>query len=135
MARSVSARRPAGGRYLSPGIAAAFAAAATLIGGCGSSGQVRGKLVSAIETEYQIVLSQARFTPGTYTFDVENHGQLTHSLEVIGPGTGRRVLSKNIAPGQSADLTVRLRAGTYELICPIDHHARRGMSVTIRVSG
>jgi hypothetical protein len=45
------------------------AVAAMLITGCGtSSGQAQGTVVTATETGYKIVVSQASFTPGTYTF-------------------------------------------------------------------
>jgi plastocyanin len=115
--------------------AALCAVVAIVIGGCGSSGQPAGTVVIVVETEYKIVLSQGSFTPGTYTFDVTNHGQKTHSLEINGPGVRRVKLPENLGPGQSATMTVILRAGTYDVFCDIDRHKARGMDVSIHVTG
>jgi hypothetical protein len=88
--------------------------AAVLIAGCGtSSGQAQGTVVTATETEYKIVLSQTSFTPGTYTFVVTNHGQVTHSLEIKGPGVNGQRLPQLLGPSQSGSMTVTLRGGTY----------------------
>ncbi len=116
--------------------AALGAAAGILISGCStSSGQASGTVVTAAETEYQIVLSQTSFTPGTYTFVVTNHGLLTHSLEINGPGVNGQQLPHVLGPGQSASMTVTLRPGSYDVFCQADHHRARGMNVVIQVTG
>ena len=112
------------------------AVAAMLITGCGtSSGQAQGTVVTATETEYKIVLSRASFTPGTYTFVATNHGQLTHSLEIKGPGVNGQQLPQLLAPGQSGSMTVTLRQGTYDVFCQAGRHKQLGMNVIIQVTG
>src|SRR5256885_66317 len=66
-----------------------------------------------------------------------NHGKITHAIEVEGGGAGGKdVRSADIAPGQSATITVDLKAGkTYEWYCPIDGHKGLGMKGTIKVAG
>jgi uncharacterized cupredoxin-like copper-binding protein len=112
------------------------AVAGILIAGCGaSSGQSSGTVVTATETEYQIVLSRTSFTPGTYTFVVTNHGLVTHSLEINGPGVNDVQLPQILGPGQSASMTVTLRPGSYDVFCQVDHHRALGMNVIIQVTG
>jgi plastocyanin len=114
----------------------AGAAAAILIAGCGTSpGQPRGTVATATETEYHIALSQTSFSPGTYTFVAINHGQVTHSLEITGPGVNGQQLPQVLAPGQSASMTVILSRGTYDVFCQIGRHRRLGMVVIIHVTG
>lgn len=110
--------------------------AAVVIAGCGTSpGQTQGAVVTAIETEYQIVLSRTSFTPGTYTFVATNHGQVAHSLEIQGPGVNGQQLPQLLGPGQSGSMTVTLRRGSYDVFCQVDHHKARGMNVIIQVTG
>jgi plastocyanin len=98
-----------------------------------SVGQPTGTRVTAILTDFHIALSQQSFRPGPYTFTARNAGQVTHALEITGPGAPGTHATSNIAPGQSADLTVTLQAGSYEIICPVDGHKSLGMDVTITV--
>jgi plastocyanin len=112
------------------------AVAGMLIAACGtSSGPAPGTVVTTTETEYQIVLSQTSFTPGTYTFEVTNHGQVTHSLEINGPGVSDQRLPQLLGPGQSARMTVTLRRGSYDVFCQVGHHRALGMNVIIEVTG
>jgi uncharacterized cupredoxin-like copper-binding protein len=50
-------------------------------------------------------------------------------------GQGVDVRTANIAPGQSATISVTLKAGTYLVTCPIPGHAQQGMHATITVVG
>jgi plastocyanin len=110
------------------------AVAGMLIAGCGSSaGGVQGTVVNATETEYHIALSRTSFTSGTYTFVVTNDGQLLHSLEINGPGVNGQKLAQPLGPGQSGNLTVTLRPGTYDVFCQIGRHRTLGMIVIIHV--
>jgi uncharacterized cupredoxin-like copper-binding protein len=72
--------------------------------------------------------------PGSYTFRVVNEGGQTHALEIEGPAG--EVETGDLAPGESADLTVDLsEPGEYELYCPVDGHRGQGMEGTITVRG
>ncbi|MEU0467066.1 hypothetical protein ABZ215_23955 [Amycolatopsis sp. NPDC006131] len=85
-------------------------------------------------TEFAIQLPQQAFPPGTYTFATSNDGQTTHALEIVGPG-GLDERTTTFRGGQSADLTVTLQPGTYELYCPVGNHKQQGMDTTITISG
>jgi uncharacterized cupredoxin-like copper-binding protein len=97
-----------------------------------ASGQAAGTTVTVRENEYSLALSQATFTPGTYTFVATDTGQVTHALAISGPGLST-TQSAAISPGGSAKLTVTLEAGSYELWCPIDSHKSLGMDTHITV--
>jgi plastocyanin len=109
--------------------------AGMLIAGCGTSAGIQGTAVNATETEYHIALSRTSFTPGTYTFVVTNDGQVLHSLEIKGPGVNGQKLAQSLGPGQSGNLTVTLRRGSYDVFCQIGRHRRLGMIVIIHVTG
>ena len=92
-----------------------------------------GTMVTVTETEYALHLSQDTFSAGTYTFVAENAGHTIHALEIEGPGIEEQK-TNTLGPGQSGQLTVELKAGTYELYCPVDSHKDRGMKTEITVT-
>ena len=98
-----------------------------------SSPAATGTAVTVKETEYSLELSQSTFSPGTYTFTAQNDGGTTHALKIEGPGIEEQQ-TNNLAPGDSASLTVTLQSGTYELYCPVDGHRDNGMETEITVS-
>jgi uncharacterized cupredoxin-like copper-binding protein len=78
--------------------------------------------------EVEFALKPAEITlekPGTYVFKAVNSGGTVHALEVEGQGIEEE--TEEIQPGQSAELKVKLEAGTYELYCPVDGHKEEGM--------
>jgi uncharacterized cupredoxin-like copper-binding protein len=84
------------------------------------------KTIQVKETEF--ALKPAEITlqkPGTYLFKAVNSGGTVHALEVEGQGIEEE--TEEIQPGQSAELKVKLEAGTYELYCPVDAHKEEGM--------
>jgi uncharacterized cupredoxin-like copper-binding protein len=84
--------------------------------------------------ESEFVLKPAEITlekPGTYLFKAVNSGGTVHALEVEGQGIEEE--TEEIQPGQSAELKVKLEAGTYELYCPVDGHKEEGMEGKIIV--
>lgn len=91
--------------------------------------------VTATLTEFNIALSRTHLTPGTYTFRAVNAGHVLHSLEINGPGVVDRALPAGLHPGQSADLTVTLAAGTYDVFCPVPGHKALGMNLELTVGG
>ena len=70
---------------------------------------------------------------GSVTFRVVNDGAFPHALEVEGEGVEEE--TPELAPGESAELTVELADGAYELYCPIGDHRDRGMEGTLTVGG
>jgi uncharacterized cupredoxin-like copper-binding protein len=84
------------------------------------------KTIEVKETEF--TLKPAEITlekPGTYLFKAVNSGGTVHALEVEGQGIEEE--TEEIQPAQSAELKVKLEAGTYELYCPVDGHKEEGM--------
>jgi plastocyanin len=100
----------------------------------GTSGQAKSTAVTVTETEYALKPSRSSFTPGTYTFTVDNAGHVQHALAISGPGVPT-AQTKVLSGGGKAELTVTLRAGSYELWCPVDGHKALGMDTRIQVGG
>lgn len=101
----------------------------------GTSGAAGGATtVIATETEFHIALSRTAFSPGTYTFTVEDKGQATHNLVITGPGVNHAKTPALLSPGQSGSVTVTLQKGTYDIYCGVPGHKARGMDVHITVS-
>jgi uncharacterized cupredoxin-like copper-binding protein len=69
---------------------------------------------------------------GSYTFHVTNNGTVVHNLVINGPDVAKKK-TPNLQPGQSADLTVVLNTGTYDLYCGIDGHKALGMDAKLAV--
>jgi len=108
--------------------------------GCGAGGgggaedahAPSGAKESVVKTirvkEAEFALKPAEITlekPGTYRFKAVNSGGTVHALEVEGQGIEEE--TEEIQPDQSAELKVKLEAGTYELYCPVDGHKEEGM--------
>jgi plastocyanin len=91
-----------------------------------------GTTVTATETDFKIALSQQTFSPGSYTFKATNSGKVPHALTIVGPGVSSMSTSA-VSPGQSANLTVTLQSGSYEIYCPVDSHKSLGMDLHITV--
>ncbi|HVS04174.1 MAG TPA: cupredoxin domain-containing protein [Thermoanaerobaculia bacterium] len=68
----------------------------------------------------------ATLPAGPTTFHVENQGTVEHGFEVEGEGIEEE-LASHLQPGESGELTVDLRPGTYEVYCPVEDHEERGM--------
>jgi uncharacterized cupredoxin-like copper-binding protein len=96
------------------------------------SATTSGTSVNVTEKEFAITLSQATFSPGTYTFTIKNTGSFPHNLAIEGPGVDQKT-SPTIGPGQSGTLTAALQAGSYELSCAVPGHKDRGMDMKIKV--
>ena len=90
-----------------------------------------GTVINVDERDFTIELSTMELTPGTYTFVATNNGQTTHALEIEGQGLEEE--TADLSPGDSAELTVTLEAGEYELYCPVGNHKDRGMELDITV--
>ncbi|MBO2456000.1 hypothetical protein [Actinomadura violacea] len=91
--------------------------------------------VTVTEKEYSLSLSTTTFKPGMYTFVAKNAGTMMHGLAISGPGISGTKEIKGVKPGSSADLKVPLKAGTYQMWCPVDNHKALGMKTQITVSG
>src|SRR5437667_1020157 len=91
--------------------------------------------VSAKLSEWKVELSEHTITAGTVTFTVANGGSIPHGFEVEGQGIEQETAL--IQPGSSANLTLTLKPGTYEVYCPVgeDSHKKLGMETDLKVVG
>jgi plastocyanin len=110
-----------------------------LVAGCGSestSGTDNAAVSSLELSETEFALDPSSLTAdtaGRTTIRVVNDGELEHALELEGNGVEEE--TDTIAPGESAELTVDLAAGTYTIYCPIGNHRAQGMAGKIVVAG
>jgi len=95
-----------------------------------SSPAATGTPVTVTEKDFSISLDRKDFPAGTYTFKVTNTGATSHNLTINGPGVSAQA-TPTLPPGQSAELTVSLQAGTYELFCSVDGHKDLGMDLSV----
>jgi plastocyanin len=122
---------------LFPLVAGVFAVA-----GCGSDDSADGTpppasagqtiQISATDFEFDpptIPLEQA----GEYTFRLVNDGGTEHALEIEGQGVEEE--TETIGPGETAELTLSLEPGEYEMYCPVDGHREMGMEGSVSVGG
>jgi plastocyanin len=91
------------------------------------------KSVAVTEVEFKIELPRTTLSPGTYTFDLTNKGQVGHDLVFNGPGVDNDK-TPVIGPGKTAKLTVDLKSGTYDVYCSVPGHKQAGMDVKLKVS-
>ena len=95
--------------------------------------EAASETVTATEGEMFIELSEDSFSPGTYTIEVTNTGNMPHDLVLEQDGedvTGTEV----IQPGQSATLEVTLEEGDYVFYCSVGAHRAAGMELPVTVS-
>ena len=99
------------------------------------------------ETEFRLDPDEITLDkPGRYVFRANNVGSTIHALVVESKegeeseatsenkeGGEEEQRTRNLNPGESADLEVNLKAGTYEIYCPVDNHEDMGMKGTVTV--
>jgi uncharacterized cupredoxin-like copper-binding protein len=115
--------------------------AALALAACGSDdeqettpGATSGQTIQISATDFmfepsRILLDQA----GEYTFRLTNDGGTEHALEIDGQGVEEE--TETIGPGETAELTMTLEAGEYEMYCPVDGHREMGMEGSVSVGG
>jgi uncharacterized cupredoxin-like copper-binding protein len=123
---------------------------ASLIGtGCGGYTELEyRKPVDTIEVDLTGArkLEPSEITlkrPGTYAFRVKNTSDdVAHALEITSTDGAKldyaegSVRTEDLPPGESApEFKVHLGPGTYQISCPVGHHAEEGMRGTITVEG
>ena len=84
-------------------------------------------------SEWKVEASVAQAPVGPTVFIVSNTGSIPHQFEVEGRGLERR--TRLLQPGQTDTLRLTLRAGNYELYCPVGagSHEHLGMLTHLAV--
>lgn len=82
-------------------------------------------------TEYEIQMPDA-IAAGAQTFHITDAGRLNHNFVIEGNGISQK-LANDLTRGDSTDMTVNLKPGTFTVYCPVDKHRARGMQRTITV--
>lgn len=92
----------------------------------GAEGSGTARTVEIRETEFALTPDSVTLdAAGTYTLRAVNDGSVDHALEIEGNGVDDE--TETLAAGESGELTVELREGTYELYCPVGNHKEQGM--------
>ncbi len=92
--------------------------------------------ITVSEFEYGFTLSQTTAPCGTITFQMTNAGSIVHDFILYGAQPATSGLGPTLNPGASATMqTVLTKAGSYQYICDVPHHAELGMSGTFTVTG
>lgn len=86
--------------------------------------------VQVTESEFKIVLASTDLKAGKIAFDVKNDGAIPHDLAIAGTSDKTKLIP---AKG-SAQLSVTLKPGTYELYCTVAGHKEAGMDLKVTVS-
>jgi uncharacterized cupredoxin-like copper-binding protein len=115
--------------------AAGTTATVTTSSGSGTgSGSGSGGRLQIAEQEWSLDPSSPTVAAaGEVTIHVVNDGSFGHALEIDGNGVEEETAT--LSAGDSADLTVTLKPGTYEIYCPIGNHREQGMEGTLTVAG
>jgi uncharacterized cupredoxin-like copper-binding protein len=102
--------------------------------GAGTSGASSSPGATVSETEFKLDPAAATVDKaGQVTVEVKNDGSTEHALEIDAPGG--EVKTPALAPGKSATLKLDLKAGSYQMYCPIDGHKDKGMKGELVVAG
>ena len=111
--------------------------------GCGSSdngttggaaagtGGGGGQRIDVSATDFHFDPPDITADAGEVTFVLKNDGQSAHALEIEGEGVEDE--TDTIEPGQTAEVTLDLKDGSYEIYCPVDGHRQQGMEGTVTV--
>ena len=137
--------------------AGALAIAVTLgvLAGAGGAGAAPARDATAsatrikvVLTEWKLVPSVVRVSPGAITFVVRNMGKIPHELAIVRTGrhhhllpmTGGQASETGLAgeieefrPGETRRLTVTLAPGKYVLLCNLPGHYGAGQYAALRV--
>jgi plastocyanin len=89
--------------------------------------------VQVVANEFTFSLSRTTLKPGTAVIELANFGQDLHDLRVRRIGARHIAGTPVVAPGDRAELTVKLRPGRYSFWCSVADHRARGMRATLVV--
>lgn len=115
--------------------AIALIAAAVCVAGA-FSGYALARETGAGPTAATITMREFRFgnvkknyEPGSYTFTFRNNGEFPHNFTIVYVAQGRKFKTGDIAGGETRQMTVNLRPGSYLAVCTVFNgfHLSQGM--------
>jgi plastocyanin len=108
-------------------------AAATFAAGCSGTKVLKaGSILRVAVAEYRLSPQRVRVAPGLLTIVAHNYGRLTHNVVVLLDGHSQGSTAY-IPPGQSAEVTVSLAAGTYTIASTVQSDEALGTYGTLVV--
>lgn len=114
---------------------AALAAAAlvSLPGGAAAEAET----VQITLKEWDLGVQNVALKGGEATFEISNAGTAPHAFEIEGEIGGKEfeAATGELQPGEKTTLTIGLPAGEYEIYCPVEGHAEKGMKTTATFAG
>lgn len=90
--------------------------------------------MQVVAHEYSFTLSRLHVKAGAAVIELANFGQDPHDLRLQRRGARHIAGLGVVAPGQRADLTLRLAPGRYSLWCSVANHRQLGMRATLIVT-
>ena len=91
--------------------------------------QAGARKVNVTLTEHRIAMPK-QLKPGKTAFIVKNAGNEKHNFAIKGEGLDQKFLAA-VDPKQTKVLHANLKAGKYEVICPVKDHDDKGMKVNL----
>ena len=82
-------------------------------------------------TDYAIRIP-ATMPAGHQRFRIVNSGKENHNFVITGNGVSAQ-LPDDLSRGDSTEIAVDLKPGTYTVFCPLDGHRGKGMETTVTV--
>src|SRR2546423_15012188 len=82
-------------------------------------------------SEYEIRMPDT-IPAGAQTLHIADAGDRNHNFQIEGNGVSQKLVN-DLTRGDTADMTLTLKPGTYTVYCPIDKHRGKGMQRTITV--
>ena len=82
-------------------------------------------------SEYEIRMPDT-IPAGAQTFHIADGGEKNHNFQIEGNGVSQKLVN-DLTRGDTADMTITLKPGTYTVYCPVDKHRGKGMQRTITV--
>lgn len=107
---------------------------AVALGATGCASDSKGDGAIEVTTEdHKFVPDELEAEAGELTFTIRNVGQSIHEFEIF---DGKKLVDEveDIAPSLTRELTISLKAGTYEYACKFEDHYERGMKGTLTVN-
>jgi plastocyanin len=83
----------------------------------------KAQAVTVTLSEFKLGMSRDTVKAGAVTFNVANNGTMNHGFFVRGMGIAKG--TKEIPKGESTNLTVTLKPGTYDVYCPLSDNSHR----------